>query len=51
MVGGALVLMGLSLAQATAVIVIGNLCWLLPGFLSISGPAAGAPSEVITRAM
>ncbi len=50
-VGGALVLMGLSLVQAIAVIVVGNLFWLLPGILSVSGPAAGAPSEVITRAM
>ncbi|MCX2182468.1 cytosine permease [Streptomyces sp. SKN60] len=50
-IGGALVLMGLSLAQALVVIVIGNLFWLLTGVLAISGPAAGAPSEVITRAM
>ncbi|MEV8593423.1 cytosine permease [Streptomyces sp. NPDC052012] len=50
-VGGALVLMGLALWQALAVIVIGNLFWLLTGLLSVSGPAAGAPSEVITRAM
>ncbi|MFF8600449.1 purine-cytosine permease family protein [Streptomyces sp. NPDC015232] len=50
-VGGALVLMGLSLAQSLAVIVIGNLFWLLTGVLAVSGPAAGAPSEVITRAM
>jgi NCS1 family nucleobase:cation symporter-1 len=50
-VGGTLVLMGLSLGQALAVIVLGNLAWLLPGFLAVSGPAAGAPSEVITRAM
>ncbi|MFF6778147.1 purine-cytosine permease family protein [Streptomyces sp. NPDC012637] len=50
-VGGALVLMGLSLAQAFAVIVVGNLFWLLTGVLAMSGPAAGAPSEVITRAM
>lgn len=50
-VGGTLVLMGLSLGQALTVIVLGNLAWLLPGFLSVSGPAAGAPSEVITRAM
>ncbi|MEV8225672.1 cytosine permease [Streptomyces sp. NPDC079167] len=49
--GGALVLMGLSLWQALAVIVVGNLFWLLTGLLSISGPAAGAPSEVITRAI
>ncbi|MFF1509503.1 purine-cytosine permease family protein [Streptomyces sp. NPDC058326] len=50
-IGGALVLMGLSLGQALAVIVIGNLFWLLTGLLATSGPAAGAPSEVITRAM
>ncbi|MFJ9812318.1 purine-cytosine permease family protein [Streptomyces sp. NPDC101158] len=50
-VGGALVLMGLGLAQAIAVIVVGNLFWLLTGVLAVSGPAAGAPSEVITRAM
>ncbi|MET9952550.1 cytosine permease [Streptomyces sp. NPDC006339] len=50
-IGGALVLMGLSLAQALVVIVVGNLFWLLTGLLAISGPAAGAPSEVITRAM
>ncbi|WP_406056791.1 cytosine permease [Streptomyces sp. NBC_01077] len=50
-VGGALVLMGLSLWQAVAVIVVGNLLWLLPGLLATSGPAAGAPSEVITRAV
>ncbi|MEU7297245.1 cytosine permease [Streptomyces exfoliatus] len=50
-IGGALVLMGLSLWQALAVTVIGNLFWLLPGLLATSGPAAGAPSEVITRAV
>ncbi|MGY1577544.1 purine-cytosine permease family protein [Streptomyces sp. MN13] len=50
-IGGALVLMGLSLWQAVAVIVVGNLFWLLTGLLAISGPAAGAPSEVITRAV
>uniref|UniRef100_UPI00281243CA cytosine permease n=1 Tax=Streptomyces sp. TaxID=1931 RepID=UPI00281243CA len=50
-IGGALVLMGLTLWQALAVIVVGNLFWLLTGLLSISGPAAGAPSEVITRAV
>lgn len=50
-VGGALILMGLSLWQALAVIVTGNLFWLFTGLLAVSGPAAGAPSEVITRAM
>ncbi|MGW7053591.1 purine-cytosine permease family protein [Streptomyces sp. NPDC054887] len=50
-IGSALILMGLTLWQALAVIVVGNSLWLLTGLLSISGPAAGAPSEVITRAM
>ncbi|MFE2561731.1 purine-cytosine permease family protein [Streptomyces sp. NPDC059352] len=50
-IGGALVLMGLTLWQAVAVIVVGNLFWLLTGLLATSGPAAGAPSEVITRAV
>ncbi|MFE0649935.1 purine-cytosine permease family protein [Streptomyces sp. NPDC059534] len=50
-IGGALVLMGLTLWQAVAVIVVGNLFWLLTGLLATSGPAAGAPSEVITRTM
>ncbi|MEV7174702.1 cytosine permease [Streptomyces sp. NPDC093224] len=50
-IGGALVLMGLSLWQAVAVIVAGNLFWVFPGLLATSGPAAGAPSEVITRAL
>ncbi|RSS38767.1 cytosine permease [Streptomyces sp. WAC08241] len=50
-IGGALVLMGLSLWQALGVIVVGNLFWVLTGLLATSGPAAGAPSEVITRAV
>ncbi|MEW2529776.1 cytosine permease [Streptomyces sp. NPDC047071] len=50
-VGGTLILTGLTLWQALAVIVTGNLFWSLTGLLAISGPAAGAPSEVITRAM
>ncbi|ALG09710.1 purine-cytosine permease family protein [Kibdelosporangium phytohabitans] len=50
-VGGALVLMGLELWQTLVVIVAGNLCWILVGVVAVSGPAAGAPSEVITRAV
>ncbi len=50
-VGGALILMGLTLVQALAVIVVGNLLWALVGLVAISGPAAGTPGEVITRAM
>lgn len=50
-VGGALILMGLTLWQALAALAVGNLFWVLTGLLAVSGPAAGAPSEVITRAM
>ncbi|MFI7329437.1 purine-cytosine permease family protein [Streptomyces rubiginosohelvolus] len=49
--GGVLVLLGLTLAQALAVIVVGNLFWLLTGVLAIPGPASGTPSEVVTRAI
>ncbi|MGW2182211.1 purine-cytosine permease family protein [Streptomyces sp. NPDC001732] len=50
-IGGALVLMGLTLWQAFAVIVAGNLFWALVGLLAVSGPASGTPSSVITRTM
>ncbi|MCX4775703.1 purine-cytosine permease family protein [Streptomyces sp. NBC_01264] len=50
-VGGALILMGLSLGQAVAVIVLGSLFWAPIGLLAASGPASGTPSEVIARAM
>jgi purine-cytosine permease-like protein len=49
--GGTLILLGLNLWQAIAVIVVGNLFWIAVGYLSISGPASGTPSEVVTRAM
>ncbi|UQX89129.1 cytosine permease [Jatrophihabitans telluris] len=49
--GGTLVLLGLGVVQAMAVVLVGNLFWLLVGWLSVSGPSAGTPSEVITRAM
>ncbi|GHA79751.1 purine-cytosine permease family protein [Streptomyces termitum] len=50
-IGGTLVFMGLTLWQALGVIVVGNLFWVLTGVLATSGPAVGAPSEVITRAL
>ncbi|MER8188637.1 cytosine permease [Kitasatospora sp. NPDC094015] len=50
-VGGALILTGLSLAEALAVTVAGNLLWLLTGFIAVSGPAAGTSGSVISRAM
>lgn len=50
-IGATLMLIGLSLWQTLAVIVIGNLFSIVTGIVAGSGPAAGAPSEVITRAM
>ncbi|MEV4555872.1 cytosine permease [Kitasatospora sp. NPDC049285] len=50
-VGGTLVLIGLDLWQSLVVILAGNLLWAGVGLLAVSGPAAGAPSEVIMRAM
>lgn len=50
-VGAALVLMGLPLAEAFAVIVVGNLFWLLTGFIAVSGPASGTTGSVVSRAI
>jgi purine-cytosine permease-like protein len=50
-VGATLMVMGLNLWEALAVIVIGNLFSIITGIVAGSGPAAGTPSEVITRAM
>ncbi|MFF4081736.1 purine-cytosine permease family protein [Streptomyces sp. NPDC001777] len=50
-VGGTLILLGLSLAEAIGVIVAGNLLWLLTGFMAVSGPVTGTSSSVISRAM
>lgn len=50
-IGGVLVLLGLDLWQALAVIVVGNLFWIPVGVLAASGPASGTPSEVVMRAM
>ncbi|HEY1105550.1 MAG TPA: cytosine permease [Agromyces sp.] len=47
--GGILVLLGLDAWQALAVVVAGNLFFVGVGFLAVSGPPAGVPSEVITR--
>jgi NCS1 family nucleobase:cation symporter-1 len=49
--GGTMILLGLNVWQSLAVIVAGNLFWILVGYLSISGPASGSPSEIVTRAM
>ena len=48
--GSLLIILGLNLWQAILVIVAGNLLWAGVGYLAISGPASGSPSEVINRA-
>ncbi|MFF2573006.1 purine-cytosine permease family protein [Streptomyces sp. NPDC058084] len=50
-VGATLVLIGLPLVEALAVIVGGNLLWLLTGFVAISGPASGTTGSVVSRAI
>lgn len=50
-IGGVLMLLGLSLWEALAITVIGNLWWAVVGWLAVSGPAAGAPSVTIMRSM
>src|ERR1700710_427641 len=49
--GGTMVLLGLDIWQALGVVLAGNLFWVLVGWLSISGPSSGTPSEVVTRAV
>lgn len=49
--GGLLILFGLSVWQALAVVVVGNLFWAAIGFLATTGPVSGSPSGVINRSM
>ncbi|MEU1972969.1 cytosine permease [Microbacterium sp. NPDC019599] len=50
-IGGVLMLLGLSLWEALAITIVGNLWWAAVGWLAISGPASGTPSVAIMRAM
>ncbi|MFI6585124.1 purine-cytosine permease family protein [Embleya sp. NPDC050493] len=50
-VGAALILMGLSPAQAIGVTLVGNLLWICTGVIAVSGPAAGTSGSVVSRAM
>lgn len=50
LVGGLLPLLGLSILQSLAVLLVGNLFWALVGFLAVSGPATGSASVVVQRA-
>jgi purine-cytosine permease-like protein len=49
--GGALIGLGLNAWEGIGIVILGNLFWVLAGFLSISGPASGTPSSVVMRAM
>lgn len=50
LLGGSLVMLGLSVWQALLVLVAGNLFWFLVGLLAVTGPVAGTASSVIMRA-
>ncbi|MGW9120595.1 purine-cytosine permease family protein [Streptomyces sp. NPDC055663] len=49
-VGGTLILMGLTLPQAIGIILAGNLLWICTGVIAAAGPAAGTSGSVISRA-
>lgn len=50
-IGATLILLGLEVWQAVAVIVAASLLWVFPGLIAGSGPAAGTSGSVVTRAM
>jgi len=50
-VGGALTRIGLNAWQSLLVLGVGCAFWVLPASLAISGPSAGTPSYIITRAI
>ncbi|MFF2493421.1 purine-cytosine permease family protein [Agromyces sp. NPDC058064] len=50
-IGATMILLGLEIWQAVAVIVAANLLWVLPGLIAIAGPAAGTSGSVISRAL
>ncbi|MGC5171296.1 purine-cytosine permease family protein [Microbacterium sp. DT81.1] len=50
-IGATLILLGLEIWQAIAVIVAASTLWIFPGVIAASGPAAGTSGSVVTRAM
>ena len=50
-IGATLILLGLEVWQAIAVIVAASLLWVFPGIIAGSGPASGTSGSVVTRAM
>ncbi|MBD0693850.1 purine-cytosine permease family protein [Streptomyces sp. CBMA123] len=51
LLGGSLMMLGLSTWQAVAVLLAGNTFWALVGLLAVSGPSTGSPSAVIMRVL
>lgn len=49
--GATLILLGLQVWQAIAVVVAAATLWVFPGLIAGSGPAAGTSGSVVTRAM
>lgn len=49
--GGVLILLGLNVWQSLAVLLVGNLTWVLTGLLAVSGPASGTSCTVVSRSM
>lgn len=50
-VGATLILLGLEVWQAIAVILAAAVFWIFPGLIAASGPASGTSGSVVTRAM
>lgn len=50
-IGATLILLGLEVWQAVAVILAAATLWILPGIIAAAGPAAGTSGSVVTRAM
>ena len=50
-IGASLILLGLEIWQAVAVILVSSTLWIFPGIVAVSGPAAGTSGSVITRAI
>ncbi|MGI9004936.1 MAG: purine-cytosine permease family protein [Streptosporangiaceae bacterium] len=48
--GGILVELGLPLAAALAIAVVGNMAWILVGLMSVPGPRTGTATMVVSRA-
>ncbi|MGW2288690.1 purine-cytosine permease family protein [Streptomyces phaeochromogenes] len=49
LLGGTLVLLGLSVMESLVIVFTANLMWLFVGLLGVSGTASGTPSVIVTR--